>query len=463
MGMATKAFDAVKSRVSQAVNMVKTEAQRGKDIALKVGRKVVEVTRKATTLLKEFTQSAIQKGRQAVQKAKQWSSQQIKKATELGRRQVAQARKRVADLVRKGVKLAKEKAVTGIKQKIGGIKQRVLGFLKDKWNRLKEKLGIKKPEQPTGKTGEPKGKSVPEDLKNIDTKIAAATEKAALARQGFKEASGDLVKVLSSRAYSFPGPFTDPDVYRALVSMAAAKIREGAAAFEKFVQELQKARKLAKLGDMTPEELAKAKEAWEQANKLARSAKEPIDILNEAGKAIGRYSNGSHMEILGNKRALYGGNTIKLDQNATTTLTGGLRDVNEVAKVGYHLPGSTLMGSNPGGINILRSPKWTEIQNKHIEILKSGDELRYWKTVTDEFWETVNKPWLDDAIARGDNFRFVSNPADDFAIFVTDKKGKQFVLDGSGNKIKSIFGREVDYLKSKGYTFQPDGSAIKAP
>jgi hypothetical protein len=54
-----------------------------------------------------------------------------------------------------------------------------------------------------------------------------------------------------------------------------------------------------------------------------------------------------------------------------------LRDVNEVAKVGYHLPGSTLMGSNPGGINILRSPKWKEIQDKHMEILKSGDELRY--------------------------------------------------------------------------------------
>jgi F0F1-type ATP synthase membrane subunit b/b' len=155
MGMATKAFNAVQSRVSQAVNMVKTAAQRGKDIALKVGRKVVDVTRKATTLLKEFTQSAIKKGREAVQKARKWSTQQIKKATEIGRRLVAQARKRVADLVRKGVKLAKEKAVTWIKQKIGGIKQRVLGFLKDRWNRLKEK-GIKKPGE-AGKEGAKRG------------------------------------------------------------------------------------------------------------------------------------------------------------------------------------------------------------------------------------------------------------------------------------------------------------------
>jgi hypothetical protein len=148
MGMAKQAFDAVQSRVSQAVNLVKAAAERGKDIALKVGRKIADTTQKATTLLREFTQSAIQKGRQALQTAKQWSSQQIKKATELGRRLVTQARKRVADLVRNGVKLAKEKAIPFIKQKLGGIKQRILGFLKDRWNRLKEKLGIKKSEAP---------------------------------------------------------------------------------------------------------------------------------------------------------------------------------------------------------------------------------------------------------------------------------------------------------------------------
>jgi len=37
---------------------------------------------------------------------------------------------------------------------------------------------------------------------------------------------------------------------------------------------------------------------------------------------------------------------------------------------------------------------------------------------------------------------------------------KSFVLD-NGKKIQSIFGREVEYLKSKGYTFKPDGTAVK--
>jgi len=98
---------------------------------------------------------------------------------------------------------------------------------------------------------------------------------------------------------------------------------------------------------------------------------------------------------------------------------------------------------------------------KHISILNSGDEIGYWKKVTDEFWDVANKPWLEDAIKRGDNIRFVSNPTDDLAIYVTKKGSKEFVLDGAGNKIKSIIGREVDLLKENGYRFLSDGTAVK--
>ena len=45
-------------------------------------------------------------------------------------------------------------------------------------------------------------------------------------------------------------------------------------------------------------------------------------------------------------------------------------------------------------------------------------------------------------------------------MFVTTGKDKLFVLD-NGKKIQSIFGREVDYLRSKGYMFKPDGTAVK--
>ena len=72
----------------------------------------------------------------------------------------------------------------------------------------------------------------------------------------------------------------------------------------------------------------------------------------------------------------------------------------------------------------------------------------------------MNRPWLDDALARGDKFRLISNPTDQAALYVTDDAGK-FVLDAGGDKIKSIFGREIDYLSQKGYKILADGTAVK--
>ncbi|WP_437328885.1 hypothetical protein [Sorangium sp. So ce381] len=79
--------------------------------------------------------------------------------------------------------------------------------------------------------------------------------------------------------------------------------------------------------------------------------------------------------------------------------------------------------------------------------------------MSDEFWETANKPWLDDAVARGDNFRFVSDPKDPRATHYYDDDGAPIMHNGE--HVKSIFGREVDYLEANGYTFQPDGTAVK--
>ncbi|HEX2687118.1 MAG TPA: DUF4157 domain-containing protein [Kofleriaceae bacterium] len=295
--------------------------------------------------------------------------------------------------------------------------------------------------------------------KQLDEKIAAAADKAAAARKSYAAAKGELSAALG-KAYSLPGPLTDPEVYRALVKMAAAKIKEGAHSLAGFIAELKQARLAAKLGELTPEELAKAKQAWEDAERLAKSAESPVDILSESGKRIGTYSHGSQLEIISKDVKLHGGNTIKLDPDATTTLTGTLDDTNAVARRGERLPGATQMGENVGGINILRSPKWAEIQTKYKPLLDAGDTTAYWRAVTNEFWDTVNKPWLDEAIARGDNFRFVSNPENEKALFVTAGKDNAFVLD-NGKKIQSIFGREVDYLKAKGYTFMPDGTAVK--
>ncbi len=294
--------------------------------------------------------------------------------------------------------------------------------------------------------------------KQLDERAAGAIEKAVAARGTYAAARGELTTALG-RAYSFPGPFTDPEVYRALVRMAVAKIREGGHSLEAFVAELKQARVLARLGELSPEELAKVKEAWGQADTLAGSARSPVELVDDAGELIGRYQHGSQLEVISRKK-LYGGNEIKLDDSRTTTITGTLDDTDSIARRGIKLPGATVMGENPGGLNILRSPRWREIQVKHQPLLTTQGETAYWRAVTDEFWETVNKPWLDEAIARGDGFRFVSNPNDEKAIYVMTRNKKSFVLH-DGEKVQSIFGREVAYLRSKGYVFKPDGTAVK--
>ena len=186
----------------------------------------------------------------------------------------------------------------------------------------------------------------------------------------------------------------------------------------------------------------------------------PIELRNAQNKLLGNYVPGEKLEIISKRKKLYGGNTIKLDPNATTTVTGNLPMVNAVAERGLLAPGLTTQGANPGGINILRSPKWDAIQEEFKPINGPEDEPRYWKEVSDAFWERENKPWLDEAVARGDKLRFVSDPNDPKAIYAWDPNGQPRMHNGVQQK--SIFGREVDYLKSKGYSFEPDGTAVKA-
>jgi len=54
----------------------------------------------------------------------------------------------------------------------------------------------------------------------------------------------------------------------------------------------------------------------------------------------------------------------------------------------------------------------------------------------------------------------VSDPRDAKAIFVTDETTGEFIVE-NGKRIKSIFGREVEYLEANGYRFQADGTAVK--
>lgn len=293
---------------------------------------------------------------------------------------------------------------------------------------------------------------------DLDARVARAVEKGAAARQDFFEAAAELRASLLGKAFTFPGPFTDPDVFRNLVRVAKTGMGVTFQRIDELISHVRLERLKAQLPEMTSEEMVKVREAWEQATTVKASAQAPIEI-QKGSKLLGRFSNGSRLEIILRKKEdpLFGGEVIALDPHKTTTITGTIKDTNVVAERGFLAPSVTLVGDNPGGINLLRFPRWGEIQERHIHMLDS-DPIQYWRTVCDEFWETVNKPWLDEAIRRGDAFRFVSDPSSAEETYVTVKG--VFVLD-NGQRIRSIFGREVDYLKAQGYEFRANGTAVR--
>ncbi|MBB4806831.1 hypothetical protein HNP38_002127 [Chryseobacterium defluvii] len=208
-------------------------------------------------------------------------------------------------------------------------------------------------------------------------------------------------------------------------------------------------------------ESGETKEAIEEASKKAEKDVDgrvpeevkvpPVKRLvnPQTGKEFGNFLRGKYLELTGSKTQIFGGNTILLEADKTTTVTGILEDVNTVARRGEVMEGITKMGMNDGGINILRSPKWGKILEKY-KYLEAVDKNKYYKKVTDEFWEKVNKPWLDEAIKRKDPIRFVTDPDSDIGKYVKTGKNK-FAVDESGNKIPTIFSREVEHLRKNGY------------
>ena len=115
---------------------------------------------------------------------------------------------------------------------------------------------------------------------------------------------------------------------------------------------------------------------------------------------------------------------LKAKPNKTTTVLGSFdRDmkniVNEMGNVK-----STDFGARNGGFNVLNVP----------------DELYD----PDTFWDLYNKPWLDEAISRGDDIVLATKP--------------EGIVMQSFNKLTgewgpSGFAREYDYLRRKGYHY----------
>ncbi|MEO7048529.1 MAG: hypothetical protein ABI091_24735 [Ferruginibacter sp.] len=98
----------------------------------------------------------------------------------------------------------------------------------------------------------------------------------------------------------------------------------------------------------------------------------------------------------------------------------------------------TALGSAQGGWGASRNAGKLADYN----VLKAKVDPAIFKTETGRnwFWENVNKPFLDKAIEKGGKFKLFDNP-----------NGNMIYHEGNPSNGYNFFGREVNYLESKGY------------
>ncbi len=126
----------------------------------------------------------------------------------------------------------------------------------------------------------------------IDARIAESAVKAAAARRSAATAFDEMVGAFAGKLYSFPGQFFDPQFLAALGRFALATIKRGVHSSQVFMDEIRRARAMAGLGDLAPEELVKAKEVWTESLQLASAnpalsageivAKQHLTFLDDA-------------------------------------------------------------------------------------------------------------------------------------------------------------------------------------
>jgi hypothetical protein len=118
---------------------------------------------------------------------------------------------------------------------------------------------------------------------------------------------------------------------------------------------------------------------------------------------------------------------LKTISNKTTTVLGRFeKDIVFIIKE-LNLPKSLDFSAKPNGFNILNAPN---------DLYKNADQ----------FWKEYNLPFLDQAIARGDEILLATKPIGD-AIKNLDGK-------------PTGFGREYSYLLKKGYHYDPVGNKM---
>lgn len=119
----------------------------------------------------------------------------------------------------------------------------------------------------------------------LETKAARAAERAAASRAEMVKALWDLGGEVTKKTFAINGLFTDTEVFKKIVNLAKGTWRAGNHTAEAFFERLRMARNLKVIDDLTAEELAIAKRAW-QEGKAAAEAEQAKDAARAAEAAL---------------------------------------------------------------------------------------------------------------------------------------------------------------------------------
>ncbi|SMC88774.1 hypothetical protein [Papillibacter cinnamivorans] len=191
----------------------------------------------------------------------------------------------------------------------------------------------------------------------------------------------------------------------------AAKNADDAAEWGLLVSAVRKAEDS---GGILKSAARNAVETLDAAQSSAKSADELLESAGNVGKIITKIEYKPSSGVI-----------LKANPDKTTTILGSFdKDmkniVNEMGNVK-----STYFGAKKGGFNVLNVPD---------DMYKSADQ----------FWNDVNKPWLDEVINRGDDIVLATKPTGRAISYIDINTGKEKITG---------FGREYKYLLDNGYDY----------
>ena len=172
---------------------------------------------------------------------------------------------------------------------------------------------------------------------------------------------------------------------------------------------------------------------------VAKNGIKALDDVSDTVKATDKALDGAEdiakagKVISGIKYKPSSGAVLKANPNKTTTIIGSFdKDMKNIIDEMGNVK-STDFGAKNGGFNVLNVPD---------EMYKDADQ----------FWNEINKPWLDEAIKRGDDIVLATKPEGIVLSYVDRITGEEVVTG---------FGREYNYLIKRGYDYDAVTNIMK--